>query len=184
MQAWLMEVDMDLKLFKTLAGVSALALGYMAMPAHAQLTGSIEAKLTLTSTCTINSVVFPNASTPPAVTYTALDFGTATTAFTELLASTSLTYTCSAGSSPKITLGQGFNWADDQRAMKLGATSHVVKYELYTEASRLVPLPLDGVIPLTGDNTSTTLNIYARAFGSAGLSVGAYTDSITVTLAL
>jgi spore coat protein U-like protein len=179
-----MEDRMDHKLRKII-GATTMAIGLaLAAPASAQITGTIEAKLVLTSTCTINTAVFTGTAPHPTATYSALDFGTATTAFAQIDGSTSLSYTCSEGSTPKITLSGGSNPASTDRRMRLGATSHYVSYKLYTDSGRTSEIPLDGVVNLSGNNTATTLTIYGRAFGASGLSVGSYTDLVTVTLAL
>lgn len=175
---------MDHKLLKILGAATAIMTASLAAPAGAQITGTIEAKLLLTSTCTINTAVFTGTAPHPTATYSALDFGTTTTAFTEIEGSTSLSYTCSQGSSPKITLSGGTNPDTTDRRMRLGATGHYVSYKLYSDSNRTVDIPLDGELSLTGNNTATTLTIYGRAFGGTGLSIGTYTDLVTVTLTL
>lgn len=174
---------MDQTLRKFMAAATLIAAS-TACPAAAQITGTIEAKLVLTSTCTINTAVFTGTAPHPTATYSALDFGTTTTAFTQIDGSTSLSYTCSEGSAPKITLSGGSNPNATDRRMRLGATSHYVSYKLYSDSNRTVDIPLDGELALSGNNTATTLTIYGRALGASGLSVGTYTDLVTVTLTL
>lgn len=175
---------MDQMLRHFMTGSAALLALALASPAAAQSTGTIEAKLLLTSTCEINTAVFTGTAPHPTATYTALNFGTTTTAFTQIDGSTALSYTCSVGSSPKISLSGGSNASSGDRRMRLASTAHYVSYKLYTDSNRTSEIAPDGEVPLSGNNTATTLNIYGRAFGATGLSVGTYTDIVTVTLTL
>lgn len=165
------------------AALFAAIAAASAAPASAQIvTGKIEAKLRLTSTCTINTVVYKQGSTGE-TTYTALDFGETDTNFSEKDGEMSFQYICSVGSSPKVTLDGG-NHYDSSRRMRLSSTTHYVGYRLFSNAGRSAEIVKDGEVPLTGDNISRFINIYGRAYGGTGLSTGDYSDFVTVTLTL
>lgn len=165
------------------AALFAAVAASTAAPAYAQIvTGTIQATIKLTSTCTINTVVYKQDSTGTA-TYTALNFGETDTNFTEKDGEMSFNYICSVGSSPKVTLNGGTNY-DTSRRMRLDSTAHYVGYKLFSNSGRSTEILKDGDVPLTGDNTTRSITIYGRAYGGTGLSVGEYSDVVTVTLTL
>ena len=160
--------------------------------AHADITGTIDATITLTTACQINGQVTNNAVT--GVDFGTLDFGSQSTLFTTADAQVTngaagIAIQCSNGVPAEIffqagqndTLGNG---AGDRAMAHVSVTGQYVSYSLYSNAGRTTVIPVGGSIALASDGTLQTVNVYGRAFGEAGLVPGVYNDVVTVVLQL
>jgi spore coat protein U-like protein len=161
------------------------ALGPAAQAATT-VTGQLTASLTLTSSCLVNG-----ASGASGLNFGALDFGPATSLFTEASGQVlgggggALSVLCSAGTVPVIKVRAGSH--DGQapggsRALADGS-GHFVPYDFYTDAGHNSPLAIDGTVALnTSTGVAQTVNLYGKAIGVAGLPAGTYTDTVAVEL--
>jgi len=168
------------------------ALFIAAPPAYADITGTIDATITLEAGCIINGQNYDDGST--GVDFGTLDFGTQNTLFTQtdaqvLSGATGFTIQCSNGITPTLSFDAGQNDGSGAGA-GLHAMAHqtaagqFVTYNLYSDAGRTAVIPVGGDIVLAGDGSVQTVNVYGRAFGEAGLTPGVYADVVTVVVEL
>ncbi|MBJ7438017.1 MAG: spore coat protein U domain-containing protein [Sphingopyxis sp.] len=160
--------------------------------AQADITGTVDASITLTAGCIINGQ--DNDDQSSAADFGLLDFGTHNTLFTEadgqiLGGGTGIEIQCSPGIAPTLHFDAGENDGEGtgtgSRAMAHDATAgQYVTYDLYSDAGRTTVIPIGGDVPLAPTGALQTVNIYGRAFGAAGLVTGGYSDVITVLLEL
>lgn len=181
---------MSHKIFYPFAILSASI--FAATPAYADITGTIDATITLEAGCIINGQNYDDGSA--AVDFGTLDFGTQNTLFTEsdaqvLNGATGFTIQCSNGIIPTVSFDAGQNDGSGAGA-GLHAMAHqtdagqFVTYNLYSDAGRTAIIPLGGDIVLASDGSLQTVDVYGRAFGEAGLTPGVYTDIVTVVVEL
>ena len=159
--------------FKQMGVAAAMALGFV-VSAHAVTeTTTFNVKLTITESCTIKGV-----------SATDVDFGTVARSASVTDAQGAVVVKCSAGTPYKVGLDNGANAVGTQRNMKMGTSTNVIAYDLYTTAARNVPwtdvagTPVNG----TGDNTNQSLPVFGRVSGSTNVPAGAYIDTVTATL--
>lgn len=180
-------------MLRTILATTGLSVALLlAAPAQADITGTINATLTLQAGCIINGQNYDNGSAN--VTFGTLNFGTQNTLFTQvdaqvLSGATGFTIQCSNGVTPSLSFraGQhdGSGTGTGVRAMLNTTTpGQFVTYNLYSDAGRTTVIPIGGTIPLSSTGAAQTVNVYGRAFGAAGLSPGTYTDIVTVVLVL
>jgi spore coat protein U-like protein len=172
----------------TMIGAALLA----SSPAQADITGTIDATITLEAGCIINGQNLDDGAT--GADFGTVDFGTQNTLFTSadgqlLNGGGALTIQCSPGISPTLSFDAGQNDGEGAgsgiRAMAhTGTPGQFVTYNLYSDAGRTVSIPIGGDISLASTGAVQTVNIYARAFGEAGLVPGLYGDVVTVVLEL
>ncbi|MDK2760924.1 MAG: spore coat U domain-containing protein [Sphingopyxis sp.] len=170
----------------------APALLFSAAPAYADITGTIDATITLQAGCIINGQNYNNGST--GVDFGTLDFGTQNTLFTQadaqvLSGATGFTIQCSNGVTPVLSFEAGQNdgagaGAGLHAMAHEAANGQFVTYNLYSNVGRTAIIPIGGDITLAGDGSAQTVNVYGRAFGEAGLTPGVYTDVVTVVVVL
>jgi spore coat protein U-like protein len=171
-----------------LAGAALLA----ASPARADITGTIDATITLEAGCIINGQNLDDGAT--GADFGTVDFGTQNTLFTSadgqlLNGGGALTIQCSPGIAPTLSFEAGQNDGEGAgsgiRSMAhASAPGQFVTYNLYSDAGRTVSIPIGGDIALASSGAVQTVNIYARAFGESGLVPGVYGDVVTVVLEL
>lgn len=158
--------------------------------AQTSITGTIGVTLTLTSACSINGTLLTSGT---GANFGTLDFGTATTLFTQQDAqvltgsSGGISLTCSPGISPELTITSGSNDANTSgghlHALASGTSN--VPYDLYSDSSRSIVLQNNKSVALTASSTTYTTNLYGRVFGAgtaSTLPAGTYTDTLNVTL--
>lgn len=175
--------------------LSALAIGtalLLAPAAQADITGTIDATITLETGCIVNGQNYGDGSA--SANFGALAFGTQNTLFTQadgqvLGGGGALRIQCSPGITPVLSFDAGENDGEGAgaglRAMENGgAAGKFVTYNLYSDAGRTAIIPIGGDITLASDGSQQTVNIYGRAFGETALTPGIYSDTITVVLEL
>lgn len=162
--------------------------------AEAQITGTLDATLTLTSACAINGSL-----TTTGVDFGSLAFATQPALFTGILtaqANTSGSATqvrCSADvESLSITIGAGNNAGegstigDGSRALKHETEDVYVPYELYSDEAMTIEYEADEAVEvaIASPGEAFDLPIYARInkTNPVGLAVGDYTDLVTITI--
>jgi spore coat protein U-like protein len=176
------------------------AVGACVLPAGAQsLTGNLVAQIQLQSGC----VLAGNSGSITGLNFGVLDFGTWPSAFvgvatatatggagvagpTQIICSTDV-LGISIAVGPGLNAGQGATIGSGARAMRNGATTSYVPYDVYRDASYLNAYPTTGAITgitVPSDGTAFTLPIFGRVnkTSAAALPVGTYTDTLLVTL--
>ncbi|MCD9005493.1 spore coat U domain-containing protein [Luteimonas sp. XNQY3] len=173
---------------------AATLLLTLAGTAHADITGEIDATITLQPGCIINGANTADGTT--AVDFGALDFGAQTTVFAQADAevqntSSGIVIQCSQGITPVISFDGGLNagaapTGPGSRALALqgGTAPQYVTYNLYADAGRSTVIANDDALTLSADGQAQTVNVYGRAFGATGLVAGTYTDVIGVVITL
>lgn len=173
---------------------AAALLGLVATTAHADITGQIDATMTLQAGCIINGA--DTADGTSAGTLGTLDFGTETTVFDQAdaevqNAGSAITIRCSEGVAPTIAFDGGLNpgtapngGATRALALQGGAEPRFIGYELYSDAGRSTVIANGDPLTLPADGSAQTVNVYGRAFGGAALLPGTYTDVIGVVITL
>ncbi|MCI4590290.1 spore coat U domain-containing protein [Sphingobium sp. BYY-5] len=174
--------------------LAALCAAAFSMPAHADITGTIDATITLTTACRINNAVVPDTTT--GVDFGTIDFGTQnsyfTTADAQLVGTVGngIAIQCSDGIEPTIAfsggsfagLGSSNTGTTGARAMKHTADANYVTYNLYEDVAGGTAIPVDGTIVLASDGSVQTVPIFGRAFGANSLVTGTYSDVVVVTV--
>lgn len=167
-------------------GVAALAAAAISTSGYAQsVQGNIESTIVLEAACEVNG-----ATETTGVDFGTLDFGTHSTLFDEATSAVegngagAISVQCTPGADASLTIVSGANDADaisgGTRALKNG--SLVVPYDIYSDEARTLRLDNDSAVEFTADGTVQTVNIYGKAVGTAGLTAGTYTDTISVNL--
>lgn len=179
------------KTIRIAAGALAALFLTLSGAAHAQISGSIDATITLESGCIINGD--ENSDGASSVDFGTLDFGTETTLFTESAAqvtgtTTGIAIQCTAGTAPILTFLAGQNDGEGtgggNKAMQHSSeTTQYVTYNLL-RADNTTVIDDGDTITLLDDGSAQTVVVNGRAFGAAGLVAGTYTDTVTVTLEL
>lgn len=183
---------MNVRLF-ALAIVSTFALS---APAHATITGSLDATIQLTAACKINNTTTPDGTT--GVDFGDINFGSQNTYFVtadaQLVGSlgNGIAIQCSNGITPVLTFAGGSyagsgtsnTGTTGARSMKHGASTTYVTYNLYSDSSGGTIIPVNGTISLASDGSAQTIPVFGRAFGANGLITGTYTDTVVVTVTL
>lgn len=174
-------------------GMATIAAFGVAAPAHADITGSVDATITLQAGCIINGQNLDDGAT--GADFGTVDFGTHNTLFTQTDGQVlnggggALSIQCSPGITPILSFEAGQNDGSGAgsgiHAMAhASAAGQFVTYNLYSDAGRTAIIPIGGDIVLPSTGAVQTVNVYARAFGEAALLPGTYSDTITVVLEL
>lgn len=178
---------------KILFPVLGIGVAFLtAAPAYADITGSVDATITLEAGCIVNGQNYSDGAS--GADFGSLDFGTQNTLFTEadgevLSGGSAITIQCSPGITPVLSFDAGENDGDGAgsglRAMAHSSTpGQFVTYNLYSDAGRTTIIPIGGDLTLSSSGAAQTVNVYGRAFGEAGLVPGTYGDVVTVLLEL
>lgn len=177
---------------KTWFRVGAASLLLFPVAAQADVTGTIDATITLEAGCIINGQNYDDGSAN--VDFGTLDFGTHNTLFVEADAQVqsgggALMIQCSNGIAPILSFNAGQNDGSGTgggvRAMAHTTDAgRFVTYNLYEDAARTTLIPIGEDVTLLDTGEVQTVNIYASAFGESGLTPGVYTDVVTVVLEL
>jgi spore coat protein U-like protein len=176
---------------QALATGLGIAMLSFSSAAYADITGTIDATITLESGCIINgdNTLDNDASAD----FGQINFGTETTIFSEVSGQVSgtgagITIQCTAGVTPNLVFQTGQH---DASATGLGnkamqhetTTTQYVSYNLLLDDDSTVINNGDS-IPLANDGSEQTITVNGRAYGSAGLIAGTYNDTVTVLLEL
>lgn len=172
-----------------------LVFSFIQPAAAQQVSGTLQAELTLTRACSING-----SAAASGVDFGTLDFGTHPGTFVGVLtaqANTGAVATqvlCSADVTditiivgPGLHAGEGASVGAGSRAMRLGATSAYVPYEVYANAGFATPYPTDGTgvpVAITTAGAPFALPVYGRVNKTSpdALPAGQYVDTLTITL--
>ena len=175
-----------------IAGLLAAPLLLIGAPAKADISGTINATITLTAGCIINGTNYDDGGS--GVAFGTLDFGSENTLFVQsdaevLSGGGAIQIQCSPGIAPILSFNAGENdgagAGPGLRAMAHETVAgQFVTYNLYSDAGRTAIIPIGGDITLPSTGAAQTVTVYGRAFGEAGLVTGTYDDVITVVLEL
>lgn len=172
---------------------AVLGLAILGLPsvAHADITGTIDATITLESGCIINGANAADGA--GSVDFGAIDFGTQTTLFSEASAQVTgtgagITIQCTAGVTPNLIFQTGLHDANasgsGNKAMQhTSVTTQYVAYNLL-RADDVTVINNGDNIALSADGSEQTIIVNGRAYGAAGLIAGTYNDTVTVVLEL
>ncbi|WP_443969463.1 Csu type fimbrial protein [Sphingobium sp. CR28] len=159
--------------------------------AHADITGTIDATITLESGCIINGANAADGA--GSADFGTLDFGTETTLFSQASAQVTgagagITVQCTAGVTPNLVFQTGLHDANasgaGNKAMQHSSTTtQYVSYNLLRDDDATVINNGDSVA-LSNDGSEQTIAVNGRAYGAAGLIAGTYNDIVTVVLEL
>jgi spore coat protein U-like protein len=133
------------------------------------------------ATATSNLAVTLNINALCAVGAGTLDFGTNSNlgGAANIDATGSFAVTCTSGATYNTTLGNGGNYSGSSRRLINGAANYV-NYSLYSDSGRTTPW---ATVAGTGTGASQTVSVYGRIpSGQANAAIGAYTDSVLITV--
>jgi spore coat protein U-like protein len=168
---------MNRKRFVVVAAVVALLAGAAAfMPAQAATaTANLAVSASVTANCVITAGTLPFGAYDPVVANAAADLngaGTFTVACTKNAASV------------WIGMNTGANASGAQRRMKDAGTDYL-NYELYSDAGRTTVWGNTQATGLAYSSTGkapATINVYGRVPQNQDVAVGAYTDTVVMTV--
>ncbi|MGZ6125901.1 MAG: Csu type fimbrial protein [Myxococcales bacterium] len=90
-----------------------------------------------------------------------------------------ITYRCSNGLNPTVTISAGLAFSGGRRRMTRTAGGDFLSYDIFVDAARSVVWSSTPVPVATGG--TRTVPYYARVFAQQDSSVGSYTDTLIVT---
>lgn len=166
----------------TAASTTVLALG-VGQVHGATATANLPVTASVTANCTI--------STAAAVAFGAYD-PVVTNAASPLVATGTISVTCTTGASTTVTLSEGTNHdtgsstaAAPVRRMTDGAgTPSYLSYQLYSETTRTTvwgDTPLTG-LAYSGVGTQESITVYGRVAAGQNVPAGSYTDTVVATI--
>ncbi|HKT14371.1 MAG TPA: spore coat U domain-containing protein [Allosphingosinicella sp.] len=160
--------------------------------AQAQIAGTIDATMTLTTGCIINSQNLADGAT--SIDFGTISFGSHSSLFTQADAEVvgtgaGIAIQCTPGVAPSLVFGAGENdgegtGAGNRAMVHATSTDQFVNYGLYSNSGRTTLITIGGSIALSDDGSAQTVHVYGRAFGAPGLETGNYSDTVLVTLEL
>lgn len=150
-------------------------------------TGTITATITLTDACSVNNTnVVANSSVNA---WGTLSFGSNPTTFTTASASSTgsgspISIQCSTGVTPAMVMIAGSNDAHKgSNTHAMAFSTFYIPYDVYKDSAHSQIINnTDTIWTGPSDGSSQTVTIYGVAHGAAGLSVGTYTDTLTIQL--
>lgn len=164
-----------LRIVKLAAVVAAFALLAPHAASAGSSTGTLSVSATVVAKCTVanQTLGFGN--------WDAITYGSA-----NLDATATISFTCTKGSSGvNVTADNGANSANASgttRAMSDGAGNYL-SYELYTDSGHsTIWNTTNKFTPSFASGTSATATVYGRVPSGQSASVGAYSDSVTMTI--
>ncbi|MCH8493134.1 MAG: spore coat U domain-containing protein [Idiomarina sp.] len=156
--------------------------------ASADVSGTIDATLTLSDGCVVNGDLGSSD-----VSFGGIDFGAQSAIFDEVEGqvlggggSNGIEILCSPGVNATFVIQSGLHdgeGATGQHAMKHAAENDYIGYTLFSDAARTTSVELNTPLVLpefTG--TAQTLELWGTAWGNGAHNAGVYTDTLTVLL--
>jgi len=162
--------------FLKAALLAALCMAYGASAVAATASGVMTVSATVASTCVVGTSTLGFGS----VSSSAIQAG-------NVDATGTVTVNCTTGSSYTIALGVGGGSGATLASRKMTTGANLLNYSIYTSAARATVWG-DGTLssataPGTGSGTNQAIVAYGRIFSGQTVPAGAYTDTVTVTVA-
>lgn len=88
---------------------------------------------------------------------------------------------CTPRTTVQITIGRGQSPGGGQRRMSAGAVDRL-SYEIYRDAARTIPWSSGSAMSLTTSQSLQLIPLYGRIPAGQDTSVGAYSDSVVVSI--
>jgi spore coat protein U-like protein len=145
----------------------------------ATATTNMPVQMVIAASCTVG------ATTLNFGTQTLIDIGS------NIDATSTLTVTCTNDTPYNVALNAGLNDGGDGitgRKLKIGATSDVVNYQLYSDSGRtsvwgVTTTGTPDVVTGTGSGDGQAITVYGRVpSGQTNPKIGTYADTVTVTV--
>lgn len=166
-----------------LAGFPAALLAAPAFAAGVLLIPQTASAATATDTMAVSATV----QTACILTASPLAFGSYNpTSAANVDATTTISVTCTSGTSYTVGLNAGTTSGATVSARKMASNGHTLNYALYQDASRSVNWGntpgTDTPAAATAGSSAATVTVYGRIAGSQNTNAGTYTDTVTVTV--
>ncbi len=147
----------------------------------------------LGGTATANLTVSATVANNCAISTTAVAFGNydpiVANAATALNSTGTVTVTCTTGSSPVITLGQGSNAntgsTDPVPLRRMGSSGSFLAYYLYQNTARTTVwgnTSGTGPAAVTGNGAAQAYTVYGQIPSGQNVAAGSYTDTVVATV--
>lgn len=167
-----------MNVLKSTLAATAIAVALAASPAAsaANDTTTFNVKLTITSSCTIDTTAADD-----------VDFGSHASTEANLVADGQLNVNCTPGTSYTIALDDGQNSAGGGvTARKMAKGSDLVPYQLYSNGARTTvwgstPGAGGNTVGGTGNGAVQEIPVYGKV-ASANFPAGSYNDVVTATI--
>lgn len=157
---------------KRLAVIGVVAAGSGSAAEAATVTASLSMDMTITAACTVTSAP-------------ALDFGSQGLLTSRVDVTATLGVLCTKGSGYNILLDAGANSGNTLVRLMAGTPSGFVGYQIYRDATRTQvwgnKMGSD-TVSATGAGVEQSFILYGRLPAQTARPVGAYADSITITI--
>lgn len=163
-----------MKNFRSIGALGAMAAVMVGAPAFAgTATGSMAVSATVLESCTV-------VSTP-------MLFGALTeVGASDVNSTATLTLTCTPNADFDIAMNDGANATSGQRRLKHSANAEFLNYNLHIDSARSQPwgnTAGTNTKPGTAPTGTSIHTVYGQIpAGVAGVSAGAYSDAVTVTV--
>ena len=164
--------------------------GFLGIVLFAAFTAAVLVPLPALATSTATSSLMVSASVANACSVNAgsLSFGNYTGS--DLTANAPITYTCTSGQTPTISLsvgGHSANKVNTTRALSDGqTTAHYMDYEIYQDVANQAvwgDISTSWVVSPTTTGVAQVVTAYGKIpGGQTSAPVGTYTDTVTVTI--
>lgn len=161
--------------------------------ASAILIAAASATPAMAATATSNLSVSSNVTASCTISTNDISYGNydpiSTNASTDVIGTGTINYTCTAGTTGTITLGQGSNSgpgstdASPLRRLKDSDTNYL-SYQLYQDTQRTdVWGNTAGTgVAVTGTGAAQTATVYGKIVGGQNAPVASYSDTVTATI--
>lgn len=130
-------------------------------------TGTIAVSATVLSTCLVGSgtIAFGNY------------------AGSELSGSTSISVTCTSGTTYSVLINGGASGGDTTTRLMAGPSTDKLQYKVWQDAGHSTNWnDSDSTVAGTGNGLAQLINVYATIPASQSVTAGSYTDTLTVTV--
>ncbi len=176
-------------LLKRLVMASTIGLLFSIHAYASTVTGNLNITMSIGSGCQVNNATTLGGTN----TFGTIDFGShpnlnaVVDANTADTTATTLSMTCSVGTSYNVTLDNGLYAAGSQRKMKHSSAADTIDYTLYHDAARSSLWNSGGGsarsgTAAVGSNTAIDLTVYGRVPPAAAPTTGTYSDTVQMTV--
>lgn len=179
---------MGIKRIAISALLTALILFVSPTTSAGTITGQITVSLTMLPGCIVGNTSATQIGTIPFPTSSNLTLPILGN-LTGNDGSSGVTWTCSAGTSARITIDGGANLSNGLRAMKgisASNSSSTISYRMHSDVARVNEITANGTVTVIGTGLPQSLPIYGTILPPDQPSVtpvaGSYSDTVNVTM--